>query len=48
MVVNCVEELENKIREAAVKKSIRIEEFFSDFDKLRKGFVTSGLKSLIN
>jgi hypothetical protein len=33
-------DIEDRIRAAVVMKRVRVEEFFRDFDKLRKGRVT--------
>lgn len=37
---NNPEDIEDRLRAAVVMKRVRIEEFFNDFDKLRKGRVT--------
>ena len=37
---NNPEDIEDRLRAAVVMKRVRIEEFFLDFDKLRKGRVT--------
>ena len=39
-ISNDPEDVEDRIRAAVVMKRVRIEEFFRDFDKLRKGRVT--------
>ena len=39
-ISNDPEDVEDRIRAAVVMKRVRIEEFFQDFDKLRKGRVT--------
>jgi Ca2+-binding EF-hand superfamily protein len=40
-------DVEDRIRAAVVMKRVRIEEFFHDFDKLRKGRVTKSQFSSI-
>jgi len=37
---NNPEDIEDRLRAAVVMKRVRVEEFFLDFDKLRKGRVT--------
>lgn len=39
-ISNDPSDVEERIRAAVVMKRVRIEEFFRDFDKLRKGRVT--------
>jgi hypothetical protein len=34
------EDIETRIRQECYKKQIRVKEFFVDFDRLRKGWVT--------
>jgi hypothetical protein len=42
-------DVEDRLRALVVMKRIRIEEFFIDFDKLRKGKVTKGqLESVLS
>jgi Ca2+-binding EF-hand superfamily protein len=46
---NNPEDVEDRIRSMVVMKRIRIEEFFRDFDKLRKGRITrSELKRILS
>ncbi|ESO00551.1 hypothetical protein HELRODRAFT_175512 [Helobdella robusta] len=40
MVGTCIEEIEQKIRNQAIRNSIRTKEYFVDFDRLRYGYVT--------
>jgi len=37
---NCPSDIEERLQHSVVMKRVRIEEFFLDFDKLRKGRVT--------
>jgi hypothetical protein len=37
---NCPSDIEDRLQHHIVMKRVRIEEFFNDFDKLRKGKVT--------
>lgn len=39
-VSNNPEDIENRLQHAIVMRRVRVEEFFLDFDKLRKGHVT--------
>ena len=48
-ISNDPEDVEDRIRAAVVMKRVRIEEFFRDFDKLRKGRVTrSQFKAILS
>lgn len=40
-------DIEDRLRSAVVMKRVRIEQFFHDFDKLRKGYVTKAQFSSI-
>ena len=38
--IHNVDDLEKKLKAEIVMRKIRIQEFFGDFDKLRKGYIT--------
>ena len=47
MVLTTVEAVENSIKTLCQTKGIRVQNFFIDYDKLRSGFVTGWVCTLV-